>query len=246
MNYLSFIFFKGFSNFEMIIGVLLLLLIMLLVLILIRNRRKHRGRPSGRRSFDHNSNKSNAQNNQNTLIPGLRKEVGKLKRSNAQLSAEIDNLKSELAMIKNSVVEPKIQIKERTKPEPDILSPEIDLGPPNSQKTIKLKEFFAGKPTPDRRFVEVTDKVIEQETVFKFNYSDESESTASFEVILASDFMKKEITNAPDDYLYRVCNNANSNQDFRREIITERKGIAHFRDGYWVVDELEKALIKFQ
>lgn len=108
------------------------------------------------------------------------------------------------------------------------------------------KEFYAGKPTQERKFTEVLDKIKEQETVFKLTFTDSSRTQASFEVILASEFMQRQITNSPDDFLYRVCNNANSNQDFTRDIITERKGIAHLRDGVWVVDENDKALIKFQ
>ena len=108
------------------------------------------------------------------------------------------------------------------------------------------KEFYAGKPTTDRKFAEVSDKIKEQETVFKFTFTDSSRTKAFFEVIIASEFMKRQIINAPDDFLYRVCNNSNSNQDFRREVVTERKGIAQLREGVWVVDENDKALIKFQ
>lgn len=128
--------------------------------------------------------------------------------------------------------------------EPDVISQEIDLGPPNPLPISTT--FYSGKPTPDRKFLEVTDKIRDQETIFKFTFTDSSRTKASFEVILASDFMKRQITNAPDDFLYRVCNNTNTNQDFRREIITERKGIAHLRNDVWAVDEDDKALIRFQ
>lgn len=109
-----------------------------------------------------------------------------------------------------------------------------------------LTSFYAGKSNLDRIFVKTTQEVLDQETVFKFTYIDSTKTSAEFEVVLVSDFMKRQIINSPDDFLYRVCNNANSNQEFQRDINTERKGLARLINGEWVVNEADKALIKFQ
>ncbi|WP_225034704.1 hypothetical protein [Winogradskyella sp. SM1960] len=109
-----------------------------------------------------------------------------------------------------------------------------------------LTSFYAGKPSPNRVFVNTTKEILDQETVFKFTYIDSTKTSAEFEVILVSDFMMRQIINSPDDFLYRVCNNANSNQEFQRNIKTERKGLARLVNGEWVVKETDKALIQFQ
>lgn len=108
------------------------------------------------------------------------------------------------------------------------------------------KTFYAGKPTPNKEFSNITNSKDPQTSIFKLVTTNETQTKAEFEVIIASDFMEKNITNMPDDYLFRVCNHENSNQDFRREIITTKKGIAELVNDKWHVTENNKAIIKFQ
>ncbi len=154
----------------------------------------------------------------------------------------IIELEEELRKIKDIKVAPK---KNQSTSKSELEKPMVvDFGKPKSPASPKV--FYAGKPTPEGKFLETTESIKDQETVYKFTYDDSNRNKAIFEVILASEFMKRQIPNSPDDFLYRVCNNVNSNQDFRQDIITERKGIAHLKDGVWVVEDSEKALIKFQ
>lgn len=120
------------------------------------------------------------------------------------------------------------------------------LDQPKLNNLSKPKNFYSGKPNSNREFNQITQEAEDQETVFKFTYTDNTQTTAEFEVVIVSEFMKRQIINAPDDFLYRVCNNVNSNQEFQRDIITERKGKAVFSNGVWIVDENDQALIKFQ
>ena len=123
----------------------------------------------------------------------------------------------------------------------------VNTIPLETPKSMPIsKSFYCGKPTPNRTFERPTNDIIEQETIFKFTYAEQNMAIANFEVLIVSDFMKRQMINSPDDFLYRMCNNANSNQDFTKEIITERQGVAHLKDGIWIVDENDKALIRFQ
>jgi len=107
------------------------------------------------------------------------------------------------------------------------------------------KVVYAGKPTTDNKFSNITDEPNLNHTIYKLTIDDTGQS-ADFEVILVGDFMIKNVTNSPDDYLYRVCNQENSNKDYNRKIVTTKKGLALLIEGDWVVYEENKATIKFQ
>jgi len=128
----------------------------------------------------------------------------------------------------------------------------------NNNEDIKTKNFptlnpstgnnvlYAGKPSEEKVLKEISIQSDPQQTIFKLNILPNNNEVAEFEVFHVSDFMTRSITNAPDDYLYRVCNHENTNQEFRKEILTIKKGIANRIDGEWVVKEENKATIKFQ
>lgn len=102
--------------------------------------------------------------------------------------------------------------------------------------------LFAGKPTPKREFQELkNDK--EENHIYKLTLLDDM--NAEFELVDLSNYMKTEVINSPDDYLYRVCHHENDNTDFTNEIITIRKGTAQKIDSKWQVNEENKAIIKF-
>lgn len=107
------------------------------------------------------------------------------------------------------------------------------------------ENLFSGKPTIENRFANLSKTPINNQTIYKLTIHDDG-LNADFEVDLVDDFITREVTNAPDEYLYRVCNQVNSNKDFSREIITTKKGLAVLIDGNWVVKEANKATIKFQ
>tara|TARA_R110000744_G_scaffold274204_1_gene387359 strand:+ start:35 stop:667 length:633 start_codon:yes stop_codon:yes gene_type:complete len=107
------------------------------------------------------------------------------------------------------------------------------------------KVFYSGKPTTEGKFSPVSSSPLSGQTIYKL-FVNEDGLTADFEIELVDQFITREVTNAPDEYLYRVCNQENSNKDFSREIITTKKGLAVLIDGNWVVKEANKATIKFQ
>jgi hypothetical protein len=106
--------------------------------------------------------------------------------------------------------------------------------------------LYAGKPTVDLLLTNISNEPVNNTTIFKLVINANNELLAEFEVILIDNFMTRNITNQPDDYLYRVCNNENFNKEFKREIITTKKGKAELIDGNWTVKEENKATIKFQ
>lgn len=212
---------------NIVIGTLILLIFFLVYLIIKKGKR------IGYLEYDLGRLRRDSQF-EKLAVTGNRNVSGKAKRRIQELERELQEAK---AFNERLVNESKKEIDSES-----AVVVEFDVPNPSPAP----QEFYAGKPTPERKFPELSDKIKEQETVFKFTFTDSSRAKASFEVILASEFMKRQIINSPDDFLYRVCNNSNSNQDFRREIVTERKGIAQLRDGVWVVDENDKALIKFQ
>lgn len=122
-------------------------------------------------------------------------------------------------------------------------SPEVDLTPIEIPKAPKI--IYAGKPTIDNKFSTVSNSPMSGETIYKLHIHDDG-INADFEINLVDNFITREVTNAPDEYLYRVCNQENSNKDFSREIITTKKGHAVLIDGNWIVKEGNKATIKFQ
>ena len=107
------------------------------------------------------------------------------------------------------------------------------------------KVFYSGKPTTEGKFSPVSSSPLSGQTIYKL-FVNEDGLTADFEIELVDQFITREVTNAPDEYLYRVCNQENSNKVFSREIITTKKGLAVLIDGNWVVKEANKATIKFQ
>ncbi|WP_027078664.1 hypothetical protein [Maribacter antarcticus] len=122
-------------------------------------------------------------------------------------------------------------------------SPAIKVVP---EPVVKLpRVFYSGKPTAAGKFSPISSSPISGETIYKL-YEHEDGLTADFEIALVDQFITREVTNSPDEYLYRVCSQENSNKDFSREIITTKKGLAVLIDGNWVVKEANKATIKFQ
>ena len=167
---------------------------------------------------------------------------------------ELYNLKEKLKMSDNQIENLHFENKKLKANSPPIQSISIDTI--NEEKSpevnfeisnipLPAKIVYAGKPTTDNKFSNISSQPIENQTIFKLTI-DSDEEHANFEVILVSDFMIRNITNSPDDYLYRVCNQENSNKDFSREIITTKYGVALLIDGDWVVKEENKATIKFQ
>ena len=125
-------------------------------------------------------------------------------------------------------------------------SPEISLSVETKEPENRIEHLYAGKPTGNRILKEISTQSDPQQTIFKLNILPYNNEVAEFEVFHVSNFMTRSITNAPDDYLYRVCNHENTNQEFRKEILTVKKGIANLIDGEWIVNEENKATIKFQ
>ncbi|ADV48153.1 hypothetical protein Celal_0823 [Cellulophaga algicola DSM 14237] len=126
----------------------------------------------------------------------------------------------------------------------DKVSREIILTTVNNPREAKI--LYAGKPSLESKFLNISNEPVANQTIFKLTVDQENEKIACFEVALISAFMTRNITNSPDDYLFRVCNQENSNKDFSREIVTTKKGRAEFHDGQWTVREENKATIKFQ
>lgn len=122
-------------------------------------------------------------------------------------------------------------------------APEIELIPVEKPKVPQV--LYAGKPTTEGKFSPVSSSPLSGQTIYKLKVHEDGLS-ADFEIELVDQFITREVTNAPDEYLYRVCNQENSNKDFSREIITTKKGLAILIDGNWVVKEANKATIKFQ
>ena len=122
-------------------------------------------------------------------------------------------------------------------------APEVELIPIEKPKVPQI--LYSGKPTTDSKFFPVSSSPLSGQTIYKLNVHEDG-LTADFEIELVDQFITREVTNAPDEYLYRVCNQENSNKDFSREIITTKKGLAILIDGNWVVQEANKATIKFQ
>lgn len=103
--------------------------------------------------------------------------------------------------------------------------------------------LYAGKPTNEGWFKNA-ERLQSDSHIYELKLLNDSE--AEFSLLELSNYMETEVINSPDEYLYRVCINENSNQEYRKEIITTKKGIAHKMDGKWKVNEEYKAKIKFQ
>lgn len=167
------------------------------------------------------------------------KEIEKSNRSIENLKRELKEVKDEFRNYKSANVfgnSIPIQINEDDKAK--------EISTLNSFEQNKI--LYAGKPTEDRILKEISTHSDPQQTIFKLNILPNNKELAEFEVFHVSDFMTRSITNAPDDYLYRVCNHENTNQEFRKEILTVKKGKANLINGEWVVKEENKATIKFQ
>jgi hypothetical protein len=175
--------------------------------------------------FDTIKNQGNRINSRDKKkINSLEKEIVELRK----------RLNQEKFKISNSPITPirKVQFK----------NPTPSISPTQKQSPT----LYAGKPNPDKVFSQVSNNIDEQQSIYKLSLDNNNPNEAKYEVIIASDFMKRQIINTPDDFLYRVCNHENSNQDFQKEITTLKKGTAKLIDGQWSVSENDKALIKFQ
>ncbi|SIR14708.1 hypothetical protein [Maribacter ulvicola] len=167
-------------------------------------------------------------------IKNLKIDNNSLRNENANLKNDLKQIKQEKALKKPE--ERKI-IKEETK------SPAIELV---AEPVIKEpKVLYAGKPTTDGKFIPVSSSPLYGQTIYKL-YVKEDGLSADFEIELVDQFITREVTNAPDEYLYRVCNQENSNKEFSREITTTKRGLAVLINDEWLVKEENKATIKFQ
>lgn len=217
-------------------NIIILLLIIVLSFFIFLSINKHKEIEKLKNKIKNPKNHSN-----NKTYNNLRED-----QLNRKYLSQITNLENKIAKLKTELKEAKQLNYSFLNPTVHTPSEIIEQVTITDTKSFpESSNFYAGKPTPEREFISVNDHIKEQETIFKFTIMDSRHTKASFEVIIVNDFMMRQIINSPDDFLYRVCNNVNSNQDFRKEIITERKGIAHFKNGIWVVDENDKALIKF-
>lgn len=178
--------------------------------------------------------KENGYKERESNIKNLKIDNNSLRNENANLKNDLKQTRQEKAFKKQ---EDKKIIKEETK------SPAIELV---TEPVIKEpKVLYAGKPTVDNKFSSVTTTQLSGTSIYRLTVHEDS-INADFEVDLVDEFITREVTNAPDEYLYRVCNQENLNTDFSREIITTKKGLAILIDGNWVVKEANKATIKFQ
>ncbi|MGO4921393.1 hypothetical protein [Maribacter spongiicola] len=171
------------------------------------------------------------------------------KSSISALTRELNELKSINSTIKAKPMQ-RSNVNTYRKPEQqksividEPKAPEIELIPVEKPKVPQV--LYAGKPTTEGKFSPVSSSPLSGQTIYKLNVHEDG-LTADFEIELVDQFITREVTNAPDEYLYRVCNQENSNKDFSREIITTKKGLAILIDGNWVVKEANKATIKFQ
>lgn len=175
-------------------------------------------------------------NHENERLKGFIRQ-GDVK--NSQNDRTIANLKNDITTLKKTLQSMSYQ---------SIKAEQIiDKDPMEGNFPVeKTKILYAGKPSVNKVFTETFDQPQERQTIFKLTVDLNNGENAIFEVSDVSDFMIKNITNIPDDYLYRVCNHENSNSEFKREIITTKKGKAELIDGNWAVREENKATIKFQ
>lgn len=169
----------------------------------------------------------------------------KLKKKISILEQENEKLQESIHLLQNP---PEVDEydQEQSLAEEESISNPIELSVTNviPNQNFGSSVLYAGKPTQNGEFLNIHTSINETESVFKLTVKNEIQ--AEFEVIIPSKIMEKYITNAPSDFLYRVCNHVNSNRDFTKEIITLKKGIAELVDEKWIVKEENKALIKFQ
>lgn len=105
--------------------------------------------------------------------------------------------------------------------------------------------FFGSKTSDEREFLDITSELEQNKSIFKLVKTKSNPNFAEFEVILESDYIKRNVSNAPDHYLYKVCRPENSNQNFNKGIETVKKGIATYVEGKWIVKDGNLAIIKF-
>lgn len=219
---------KGLSSIPWWGWLLVAFFIILLIILLIQNRSLHKINHKLKREKEREKSGSVSYREQDKIR--FNNKIETLNNDNERLKKEIRRL--------NTSEEKKFTSEE--KPTSPI---NLDISTPSR---IPDKIFYAGKPTTEKELTAISGTKETQSTIYKLETTNAEQTRASFEVILASDFMKINITNAPDDYLYRICDHENSNQEFRKEIITIKKGTAEFINGKWMVKEENKALIKFQ
>ncbi|MFT6841826.1 MAG: hypothetical protein ACJASR_000588 [Psychroserpens sp.] len=183
-------------------------------------------------------------------------EISSKLRFEKQSSLSIENLEKQIAVLRKQNDRRNIDLVQKTvMPTPIIKndrttfldeehkSPEVALIVPETAKQPEV--LYAGKPTIENKFTNLSNSPISNQTIFKLTLH-EGGLIADFEIDLVDTYITRSVTNAPDEHLYRVCNQENSNKDFSREIITVKKGLAFLMDGQWSVKEDNKATIKFQ
>ena len=180
------------------------------------------------------------------------------KKNNKRLNFELENIKK-----KNDISSQKSKDKQKDKPANDNYSNpnanqlknndekslEISLSTENSNSNPEPTEepvnLYAEKADEHGTFSQVSEQKNDHKSIFKFYLHDKNDDTAHFEII-DSNFILKMVANSPDIYLYTVCKPENNNQNFTGEIITTQRGIAHRVEGYWKLQDENKAIIKFQ
>ncbi|MET6989148.1 hypothetical protein [Sediminicola arcticus] len=187
----------------------------------------------------------------------VRKDLKEQKKKYSILENDYDQNDNKLKQKQNEIDELVNSIKyqsnthqvtsnQNLRPDPIVEERPTEVSFPVEEPKNSPTILYAGKPSVDHFLTNISNEPLNNTTIFKLVISPNNEHLAEFEVILVDNFMTRNITNQPDDYLYRVCNNENFNKEFKREIITTKKGKAELIDGNWTVKEENKATIKFQ
>ena len=188
---------------------------------------------------------------------GLRKELDSSNKWHESISEsfkkKINNLEKENYEIKknqiessnfdNSKINSSFKNKQSLNDEKSFeFNLKVNPSNPNTSEPITL---YAEKADEHGTFSQVSEQKNEHKSIFKFSLNDKNDDTAHFEII-DSNFILKMVVNSPDIYLYTVCKPENNNQNFTGEIITTQSGTAHRVEGYWKLQDENKAIIKFQ
>lgn len=155
-------------------------------------------------------------------MDAYRDELEQLREENTRLKAKIQELGRELAECKK------------------LMSSEQQ--PPKQKQSAKT--FYATKLSADGFFEDISD-AKDVQSVFELTTLSSNSKTASFKVVIASDYMEKNIMNFPDMYLGGACVFENRTQSTSKGVETVKEGRAELVDGRWLVKEENKARIKF-
>ena len=202
----------------------------------------------------------------------LLREIFRVHRANDKLSARKSHHKEMSEMLsfelknikkKNDISLQKLKDKQKDNPINDNDSnPNTNQLKNNDEKSLEIplsvenlnsiheptKEpinLYAEKADEHGNFSQVSEQKNNHKSIFKFYLHDKNDDTAYFEII-DSNFILRMVANSPDIYLYTVCKPENNNQNFTGEIITTQSGTAHRVEGYWKLQDENKAIIKFQ